>query len=210
MSTSFYGATVETPGTGIMPSVETFEQSVADELAKLGAEFFSGKNYNQMHGRVLGVLAKAAFHNGLEVAIDLPHPLAHPFQGKNQKQWQARPDLTLYAAGPHPPLWGIVEYESMDINGSRLPYKRHLLVNWPPRIPGITSVMVAMTVPDKGYWPDSPSRSDIEQHRTSLITEAAHLDVTYSFLLVDPRAGIEAVRFTKGSTISETSYRWKA
>jgi hypothetical protein len=191
-----------------MLSVETFERSVAEELAGLGPEFFSGRNYNQMHGRVLGAIAKAAFQEGLEVAIDLPHPLDCPVRGKNRKQWQARPDLTLYASRSHL-VWGLVEYESMDINSGRLAYKRHLLVNWPPRIPGITTITVVMTLPDKGYWPDSPGRPQIDEHRNSLVTEAAHLDVTYLFLLIDSHTGIDSVRFRQGSAISETRYRWK-
>lgn len=189
-----------------MRDLKNLEQRIVAELRGFGPQFFTCGNYNQMHGHVLGALARVAVENDLNVAIDLPHRLEKPWPGK-RKRLHARPDLTLYPRGKTNAC-GIVEYESVDINAGRLPYKRHLLVNWPPRIPGIASVLIAMTVPDKPVWKDSPKRTDLEEHQIQLMKEASAVDVSYTLFLIDSSRGVDLLRFKGGSLITHSSTGW--
>jgi len=188
-------------------SLDAFEEAILLALTGLGRILFQADtNYNQMHGRVLGAMARVAVRAGFDLAIELPHLLAEPVYGPKRKQHQARPDMTLFISGSET-VWGLLEYESADINGCRLDYKRHLLINWPRKTPCET-IIVIMTVPAPKRWKDSPDRSEIERHRDLLMEDAASLDTSYSFFLADPSQGIELTRFRKGVSVDRKARMW--
>ena len=190
-----------------MTSIERFENSIVERLVLLGPAFFTKKNYRFMHSRALGLMAKTAIESRLDIAIDMAHLLEIPYQGKKQRQLQGRPDLTLFHQASDQ-IWGIVEYESIDINDHRLPYKRHLLKNWPSGKSGWEAVVVAMTVSDKPVRKDTPGRDVLLEHRDILRKETVGIPVTFSFILIDSKIGIEATRFKDGSVINQTKQNW--
>ena len=194
-----------------MPLIDRLVDRAIDGIRAYGPDYFRrGLNYNRMHGRVLGTIAEAAVELGLSLGIDMSHLLNEPYAppGRQRRQLQARPDLTLFIPEPES-IWGLVEYESIDINRSRLPYKRYLLTNWPPTLPDLKVVMVVMTVPDKPVRRhDSPTRDDLQQHKQELIEAAEALDPAYCFLLLDPDVGVDVTRFEGGAISAERTVPW--
>ena len=191
-----------------MPRAETYVNRVLTNVEAFGRDFFTCEHIREMHAYAWGAIAKAAFQNELTVAIELPQKLERPLEGEHQRQLQSKPDLTLCDPKSND-VCGLVEYESVDINGSRLAYKRYLASNWPPLIPSLEFVMIAMTVPDRPVWPDSPSRHELEEHRVLLMQQTESLSVPYYFLLIDSQQGIDLTTLSNGVVVNEHSVPWR-
>ena len=177
-------------------------------IVNLGSDLFGAYNA-RMHGDALGAIARAAIECGFDVAVERPWPLQVPFcQGRKRAIRTARPDLTLLQRPTQMPL-GFVEYESIDIGKSRLPYKRHLLTQWPSPGREPLVAIVGMTVPHQRPWgQDSPTRQDIEEHRTALIEASTRVQAHYVFLLVDAKFGVETFRFERGRAVDQAETPW--